>query len=107
MADCITHLLGISNPCDGCTYEGTMATGPDETCVLSASSTGLLASPMAFLSARIIERAKHGVAATNGNSIAYSPTKGYVGSDDFVVERAFELSGRTGKYKVHYHVSIK
>src|SRR5579872_421677 len=106
MADCITQLLSTGQPCDGCTEEGVLATRHDETCRLSPPAAALGAAPMVFLGSRIIERAKHGIAATSGNATAYSPNKGYVGPDDFVVERSFEWSGRSGKFKIHYHVTV-
>jgi hypothetical protein len=105
-ADCTTQLIGTAEPCDGCTYELVLGTRRDENCTASPTSMAMRTSALAYLDSRIVVRAKHGVAGTNGNAIAYSPNKGYVGSDDFVVQKVYELNGRTSKFKIHYTVTV-
>jgi hypothetical protein len=106
-AECNTQLIGTAEPCDGCTYELVLGTRRDENCNANTASTALKTSALAYLDSRIIVRAKHGVAGTNGNTIAYSPNKGYVGTDDFVVQKVYELNGRTSKFKIHYTVTVQ
>ena len=108
-ADCNTLPLGTNLPCDGCTYESGFSTRRDESCSasLQTAAGAFKGSTLAYLDSRIIVRAKHGIAGTSGNGIAYSPNKGYIGQDDFVVEKAFQLNGRTGRYKIHYHVDVQ
>jgi len=35
------------------------------------------------------------------------PTKGYVGSDDFVVEVSYRQQATDGKFRVHFSVTVQ
>ncbi len=54
----------------------------------------------------MIQRAKHGIAGTNGNMFAYQPSKGYAGPDDFAVEVSYKQGSETGKFVVHFTVAV-
>ena len=60
-----------------------------------------------FLSERITQRARHGVAGASGNAMAYAPAKGYVGKDEFTVEVTFRQGQQGGKYSVHWNVTVQ
>ena len=62
---------------------------------------------LSFISERITQRAKHGVAGASGNSMAYAPAKGFVGRDEFTVEVEFRQGQETGKYYVHWTVTVQ
>lgn len=64
-------------------------------------------SVLEFLSERITQRAKHGVAGASGNTMAYAPAKGYVGKDEFTVEVEYRQGQQTGKYYVHWNVTVQ
>src|ERR1700742_2894154 len=68
--------------CNGCTYEGTMVVAHDQACERPYRPN----TPITFLGNRVVQRARHGIAGANGNTFAYMPGKGYVGTDDFAVE---------------------
>jgi hypothetical protein len=56
---------------------------------------------------RVVQRAKHGVAGVNGNTIAYVPSKGYVGRDEFTVEVRYRQQNEVGKFLVHWNVVVQ
>jgi hypothetical protein len=53
-----------------------------------------IATPVEFLSSRISQRARHGVAGVNGTTFAYNPCKGFSGADDFMVEVVYRQGSR-------------
>src|SRR5438105_10714539 len=75
--------------CNGCRYEGTMSMSRDQVCE-RPNTPGAMGSSslntLAFISERITQRAKHGIAGASGNTVAYAPAKGYVGKDEFTME---------------------
>ena len=108
-ADC--YMPALNTPagyCDGCRYEGTMDLHKNETCerVLGIPK-GNYTVDAEYLSSRIVERAKHGIAGANGTTIAYQPAKDYVGADDFVMEMSFRQNGKAGKFTVHYAAMVR
>ena len=60
-----------------------------------------------FFGNRIVQRAKHGIAGANGTTFAYQPSKGYTGTDDFAVEVDFRQGKETGKFVVHFAVTVQ
>lgn len=112
-AECVSPGFNPSGTfCNGCKYEGAMSMSRDQTCVrpYSPGGAGLGASatnPMSILSNRVVQRAKHGIAGANGNTFAYSPGKGYTGTDDFVVEVAYKQGNESGKFTIHWNVTVQ
>jgi hypothetical protein len=91
--------------CNGCSYEGTMVISHDQACERPYRPNGN--TPIEFLSNRVVQRARHGIAGANGTTFAYMPTKGYVGSDDFAVEVTYRQQGDAGKFRVHFRVTVQ
>ena len=108
-ADCLSPGFNTSGTfCNGCKYEGSMTMARDQTCERAYHPPPQTKDiPPEFLSNRVVQRAKHGVAGANANSFAYAPSKGYVGQDDFVVEVAYRQGKDTGKFSVHWHVVVQ
>jgi len=110
-AECVAPGFNTSGSfCNGCRYEGSMSMSRDQTCerpyAPGAMGTGSFAS-LEFRGHRIIQRAKHGLAGVNGNVMAYAPAKGYVGKDDFTVEVDFRQGTQSGKFQVHWNVTVQ
>ena len=82
-----------------------MGTSRDEPCERPYDQQGR--AVLELLGHRIVQRAKHGVAGVSGLGMAYSPAKGYVGKDEFTVEVDFRQASETGKFYVHYNVTIQ
>ena len=55
---------------------------------------------------RIVQRARHGIAGVSGLAMAYTPAKGYVGKDEFLVEVDFRQGMASGKFYVHCNVTV-
>ena len=112
-AECVSPGFNPSGVfCNGCKYEGAMSMSRDQTCarVYSPGGAGLgtgTVNPMSILSNRVVQRAKHGIAGANGNTFAYSPGKGYTGTDDFVVEVAYKQGNESGKFTIHWNVTVQ
>jgi hypothetical protein len=111
-AECVSPGFNPSGRfCNGCKYEGAMSMSRDQTCErvytpgggLGAGST----NQMSILSNHVIQRARHGIAGANGNTFAYSPNKGFSGTDDFVVEVAYKQGNESGKFTVHWNVTVQ
>src|SRR5579872_7187107 len=92
--------------CDGCRYETVIVLDHNEICERAAAQPGRT-SEVEYLGIRIVQKAKHGIAGANGVTIAYQPSKDYVGTDDFVTEMTYRENGKTSKFTVHYSVTIK
>jgi len=96
--------------CKGCRYEGVIGMSRDEICERAYRTLGLSNStvtPVQIVSNRILQRARHGIAGASENTIAYAPTKGFVGEDEFVVEVNYRQAQDAGKFTVHYRVTVK
>jgi hypothetical protein len=91
--------------CNDCRTDGTLAVSRDQPCErpfrLKATDN------VEMIAIRISERAKHGVAGSNGSMIAYAPSKGFVGHDDFVIEIRYRQRTDAGKAFVHFAVSVQ
>jgi hypothetical protein len=92
--------------CDNCRYEGSMAVVRDQPCERPYRPNPN-APGVEFLSNRVIQRAKHGIAGVNGKTFAYAPSKGYVGPDEFAVEVAYRQGKDAGKFFVHFNVAVQ
>ena len=92
--------------CNNCVYEGSMVVTHDQACERPYRPNPNM-PVIAFLSNRVVQRAKHGIAGANGTTFAYMPTKGYVGSDDFVVEVSYRQQATDGKFRVHFSVTVQ
>jgi len=110
-ADCVAPGYNTSGSfCDGCRYEGTMTLSHDQICErpnMPGQGGGQSINMLQFLSERITQRARHGVAGASGNTMAYAPAKGYVGKDEFTVEVVFRQGQQGGKYYVHWNVTVQ
>lgn len=95
-----------SSWCNGCTYEGSMAVQRDQPCE-RPYRPARTSAPIEFLNNHVTQRAKHGIAGVEGNTFAYSPAKGYVGPDDFTVMMNYRLGKDTGKFFVHFAVTVQ
>ena len=95
-----------SHFCNGCRYEGTMSMARDETCE-RVYQPGPRMGPIDFLGHRVVQRAKHGIAGLNGKTFAYQPGKGYVGTDEFAIEVNYRDGGNTGRFTVHWNVTVR
>ncbi len=84
-----------------------MSMARDQTCARVYNPGGAAVKPMSILSNRVIQRARHGIAGANGNTFAYSPNKGFVGTDEFVVEVAYKQGSENGKFTVHWNVTVQ
>jgi hypothetical protein len=105
-AACVTAPFNpAGNFCNGCRYEGTMGTSRDEPCERPYNQQGRVA--VELLGHRVIQRAKHGVAGVSGMGMAYAPAKGYVGKDEFTVEVDFRQGSESGKFYVHWNVTVQ
>jgi len=93
------------NFCNGCKYEGAMSVPRDQVCERPFDSGR--ANPIEFLGNRVLSKARHGIAGLNGTVFAYAPAKGYVGSDEFAIEVAYRQNGQTGKFIVHWNVTVQ
>jgi hypothetical protein len=93
--------------CNNCRYEGTMVVGRDQACERTYQPPPNLRETIAFFSNRVVKRAQHGIAGANGNTFAYMPSKGYVGRDEFVVEVAYRQGQTTGKFSVHWSITVQ
>lgn len=99
-----------SSWCNGCTYEGSMIVQRDQPCErpyrpnLGSSAS---AQVIEFFDNRIIKRAQHGIAGVEGNTLAYAPAKGYVGSDEFIVLMNYRQGKEVGKFQVHFSVTVQ
>jgi hypothetical protein len=91
--------------CNNCRYEATLAIGRDQACHRPYRPVG--PTPAQILGNRVVQRAKHGIAGTNGNMFAYQPSKGYAGPDDFAVEVSYKQGSETGKFVVHFTVTVQ
>jgi hypothetical protein len=105
-----THAACLSpgfNPtgvfCNGCRYEGSMSMSRDEACERFYRTQGTAQ----FLSNRVIQRARHGIAGANGNTFAYKPAKGYVGPDEFTVKVNYRQGSDVGVFFVHWNVLVQ
>jgi hypothetical protein len=94
------------NFCNGCRYEGSMVVTHDGTCERPYRPTSN-ARDFRILSNRIAQRAKHGAAVTNGNTLVYRPAKGYAGPDEFLAEVAYRQGSESGKFFVHFAVTVQ
>ena len=92
--------------CNGCRYEGSMVVTRDTACErpYRPYSGG---RAVEIVSNRIVQRARHGIAGASGNTFAYQPQKGYVGTDDFLVEVAYRQDKEAGKFFVHFTVTVQ
>jgi len=113
-AECVSPPLfaGGGTFCNGCKYEASMSMSRDQTCsrAYSPGARGLGTSsstPVEFLSSRISQRARHGVAGVNGTTFAYNPGKGFSGADDFMVEVAYRQGSESGKFTIHWTVTVQ
>ena len=105
-ADCISPGFNPGSKfCDDCTYEGSMMLSHDQVCERPYNPSS--SSPIEIMSNRIVHRAKHGIAGVNGNTFAYSPAKGFVGQDEFLVEVRYKQAGQSGKFFVHWTITVR
>ena len=96
---------GVPHFCNGCRYEGTMRMARNETCERPyRPSPGMVVQ---FLSHRLVQHAKHGIAGLNGTTFAYQPAKGFSGTDDFAIEVNYRDSNNTGKFTVHWNIDVQ
>jgi len=96
--------------CKGCRYEGTISMSRDEVCERAYRPVGpsnATVTPAQIISNRIVQRARHGIAGVSSNILAYAPTKGFVGEDEFVVEANYRQAQESGKFTVHFRVTVK
>jgi hypothetical protein len=105
-ADCVSPGFNPSGMfCNGCTYEGAMMLNRDQPCERPYMPAG--PNPMQVLGNRVVQRAKHGIAGANGNTFAYAPSRGYVGSDEFIVEVSYRQGTEQGKFRVHWSITVQ
>jgi hypothetical protein len=91
--------------CNNCRVEGAFTAKRDQPCERPALPRE--SDDVQLISARVSQRAKHGIAGSNLNAIAYAPGKGYVGGDDFVFEFAYRRGNEAGKVFVHFDVTVE
>jgi hypothetical protein len=108
-AECIAPGFNTSGKfCNGCRYEGTMSTSRDQVCERPYRWQAPAGTPsLEILGHRVIQRAKHGVAGINGVTMAYAPGKGFVGKDEFAVQVDYRQGSDTGKFTVHWNVTVQ
>jgi hypothetical protein len=83
-AECSSPILYAMTWCNDCRTDGTLAVNRDQPCERPFRPRAT--DNVELIGVRVSERSKHGVAGSNGTMIAYSPSKGFVGRDDFVIE---------------------
>ena len=94
--------------CDGCQYKGTIDTGRNQDCERAFQQPGVRKNEdVVYLGARILQRAKHGIAGASGATVAYHPNKDFVGTDQFVLEMSYKQNGKPGKFTARYDVNVK
>jgi hypothetical protein len=107
-AQCVAPPFNPSgNFCNGCRYEGIMGTSRDQPCERPYNQGGNMTIALELRNHRIVQRAKHGIAGVSGLAMAYTPDKGYVGKDDFLVEVDFRQGTASGKFYVHWNVTVE
>ena len=111
-AECVSPGFNPSGRfCNGCRYEGAMSMSRDQTCERVYTPGGAPGAtpttPASIVSNHVIQRARHGIAGANGNTFAYSPNKGFAGTDEFVVEVAYKQGSENGKFTVHWNVTVQ
>lgn len=108
-AECIAPGFNPSGRfCHGCRYEGTMTTPHDQVCERPYTPKAPPGTPVVQITGhRVIQRAKHGIAGVSGLVMAYAPDKGFVGKDEFIVEIDYRQGSETGKYTVHWNVTVQ
>jgi len=94
------------NFCNDCRYEGSIVVTHDQPCERPYRPNPN-ATHIEFLSHRIVQRAKHGIAGVNGTTFAYAPSKGYAGPDEFAVEVNYRQGNNAGKFLVHFNVAVQ
>ena len=93
--------------CNGCRYEGSMTMSRDEVCERPYRGQAATGPIMEVIGHRLVQRAKHGIAGISGTTMAYSPSKGYAGTDEFVVEVDYRQGTDKGKFYVHWSVTVQ
>jgi hypothetical protein len=107
-AECVAPGFNPSgNFCDGCRYEGNMGTSRDQPCERPYNQGVNMRIALELRGHRIVQRAKHGIAGVSGIAMAYIPAKGYVGKDEFTVEVDFRQGTASGKFYVHWTVTVQ
>jgi hypothetical protein len=98
--------FGSTSPCNNCSYESGIITPHDQPCERNYWVGGGYVS-VEFLGNKVVQPAKHGIAGTSGNGMAYMPAKGYVGPDDFKVAVDFRDRAGVGKFYIHFNVTVR
>jgi hypothetical protein len=107
-AECIAPGFNTSGQfCNGCRYEGSMSTSRDEVCERPYQPRAVSGPIVEIIGHRLVQRAKHGIAGISGTTMAYEPGKGYVGKDEFTVEVDYRQGQQTGKFYVHWNVTVQ
>ena|SRR5436309_3490982 len=108
-AECVAPGFNPSEKfCNGCRYEGTMSTSRDQVCERPYRPRALSGIPVVQITGhRVIQRATHGVAGISGIAMAYAPGKGFVGKDEFAVEVDYRQGNDSGKFTVHWNVTVQ
>lgn len=73
-------------PCKRCTISGSLTTRRDAPCIRGFRNNN---SNYIVLGYQVAKQAAHGRVTTSGSSFTYTPAKGFVGSDRFVIEEDF------------------
>ncbi len=108
-AECLAPGFNPSGEfCKGCRYEGTMSTSRDQVCERPYRPQARPGIPVVqIIGHRIIQRAKHGIAGISGIAMAYAPGNGFVGKDEFTVEVDYRQGSDSGKFTVHWNVTVQ
>jgi hypothetical protein len=78
-------------PCKRCTITGSLTARRDVPCIRGFRNNN---ANYVVLGYHVTKQPSHGRVTTSGSSFTYTPAKGFVGNDGFVLEQDFLMSDK-------------